>query len=429
MPDLPEHPSLEHLRKQAKARKRQGQIPLSRAQHELAREYGFASWPKLVHEIQARGLVGVERALVLADAPSLAEHLSAAPEAATAAIDGRPALTVLLHRATGSPAAVRDCARLLLDAGADPDSHTIEWDGEGRMSALFHAVERGDRALVELLLARGASADEDAFYHACEQSDTALLDLLYRPPSGYDRMVNHKLDFEDAPGLRWFLDKGVDVNAHCALHHAICRGRSAQIITMLLDAGADPNLPWDRWDRGRRPLALAARCAHLEAYELLRSRGASADLDAVDAAVLAVARGESVRLPTAPAPALGIPPGEDTGGSWASWRCSGARTSCARCSTAACPSTPAAGATSPRSIRPRCTDAPTPSGCSSSAAPTCTTAPSTTRGRRHLTARSGACATTAPRTATIRAPCGCCWPPARPPARPRRRATPPWTRS
>jgi hypothetical protein len=35
---LPERPSLEHLRKQAKARRRERGITLSQAQHELARE-------------------------------------------------------------------------------------------------------------------------------------------------------------------------------------------------------------------------------------------------------------------------------------------------------------------------------------------------------------------------------------------------------
>jgi hypothetical protein len=82
---------------------------------------------------------------------------------------------------------------------------------------------------------------------------------------------------------------------------------------MLLDAGADVTLPWARWDVGRRPLALAARCGHLSAYELLEARGATADLDPVDAAVLAVARGESLQLPKARPPALGNPWGRDYG--------------------------------------------------------------------------------------------------------------------
>ncbi len=226
-----------------------------------------------------------------------------------AAVADLPPLLALLRHSTAPQMDVRRDARALLDAGADPNSHTVEWGGEGQMSALFAAVDRGDVGLVELLLEYGATRDDDAFYHACEQSDTAFLDLLYE--SGFESMVNHKLDFEDAAGLRWFLDRGVDVNANRCLHHALCRGRGLTIVRMLLDAGADVNLPWDRWDRGRRPLALAARCGHLAAYELLETVGASAELDEVDAAVLAVARGESVQLPRAPAPALGIPPGDD----------------------------------------------------------------------------------------------------------------------
>ncbi|GAA0232155.1 hypothetical protein GCM10010492_33540 [Saccharothrix mutabilis subsp. mutabilis] len=155
------------------------------------------------------------------------------------------------------------------------------------------------------------TTDEDAFYHACETAGTALLEAHYRP--GFERVVNHKLDFEDAVGLRWFLDRGVDVDECRCLHHAIVRGRGTRVLTMLLDAGADVNLAWDRWDVGRRPLALAARAGHLEAYELLLSLGATADLDDVDRAVLAVARGESVSLPRAQPPALGLPEGDDYG--------------------------------------------------------------------------------------------------------------------
>ena len=44
-PELPPRPSLKYLRNQAKMRKRERGIALSQAQHELAREYGFASWP------------------------------------------------------------------------------------------------------------------------------------------------------------------------------------------------------------------------------------------------------------------------------------------------------------------------------------------------------------------------------------------------
>ena len=49
---LPPHPNLDHLKKQAKdllhdLKQRNPALKLADAQHTLAREYGFASWPKL----------------------------------------------------------------------------------------------------------------------------------------------------------------------------------------------------------------------------------------------------------------------------------------------------------------------------------------------------------------------------------------------
>ncbi|MCI0563310.1 MAG: hypothetical protein MN733_32950, partial [Nitrososphaera sp.] len=50
--NLPPHPNLEHLKKQAKdllhdLKQQNPALKLADAQHTLAREYGFASWPKL----------------------------------------------------------------------------------------------------------------------------------------------------------------------------------------------------------------------------------------------------------------------------------------------------------------------------------------------------------------------------------------------
>jgi ankyrin repeat protein len=55
---LPERPSLEQLRKQAKEhldtlRAGDPSVNLAAAQHALAREYGFESWPKLVHHVES----------------------------------------------------------------------------------------------------------------------------------------------------------------------------------------------------------------------------------------------------------------------------------------------------------------------------------------------------------------------------------------
>ncbi|HVE91303.1 MAG TPA: ankyrin repeat domain-containing protein [Actinomycetota bacterium] len=310
---LPDRPSLEHLRKQAKALQRERGTALSQAQQELARDYGFDSWPRLVHHVRAAGLEGIEQALSLADPAKLEAILESDPGAVTSEVAGLQPLLYLLRNSTGTGSDIRTCTRLLLDAGADPNAHTVE-DGHGHaweFFALRSAVDRNDVELARMLIEAGAKRDQDAMYHACERSNNAMLDVLWEP--GLEYMVGHKLDFEDVPGLQWFLDHGVDVNKDLCLHHAIARGRSLTILNMLLDAGADVNVPWDRWDVGRRPLALAARSGHLAAYELLLEHGATAELDPVDEAVLAVARGESVQLPKAPPPALGNPEGDDYG--------------------------------------------------------------------------------------------------------------------
>lgn len=56
--DLPSRPDLEHLKKQAKAllrsmRERDADATLADALHALARDYGFASWPKLKAQVEA----------------------------------------------------------------------------------------------------------------------------------------------------------------------------------------------------------------------------------------------------------------------------------------------------------------------------------------------------------------------------------------
>ena len=56
--DLPSRPDLEHLKKQAKAllrsmRERDANATLADALHALARDYGFASWPKLKARVEA----------------------------------------------------------------------------------------------------------------------------------------------------------------------------------------------------------------------------------------------------------------------------------------------------------------------------------------------------------------------------------------
>ena len=56
--DLPTTPNLEHLRKQAKDRlvemqQQNPDVQLADAQHAIARDYGFASWPKLKAHVES----------------------------------------------------------------------------------------------------------------------------------------------------------------------------------------------------------------------------------------------------------------------------------------------------------------------------------------------------------------------------------------
>jgi len=56
--NLPPHPNLEHLKKQAKdllheLKQENPALQLADAQHAIAREYGFASWPKLKTHVES----------------------------------------------------------------------------------------------------------------------------------------------------------------------------------------------------------------------------------------------------------------------------------------------------------------------------------------------------------------------------------------
>ena len=55
MSELPSRPDLDQLRRQARDRVRAGEAgTLASALHALAREHGFASWPRLKHDVESR---------------------------------------------------------------------------------------------------------------------------------------------------------------------------------------------------------------------------------------------------------------------------------------------------------------------------------------------------------------------------------------
>jgi ankyrin repeat protein len=77
---LPERPSLDQLRKQAKELQALEGLPtLASAQHTLARRYGYASWPKLKLAVESQIL---RRHIQARDATAVRQMLVASPKLA-----------------------------------------------------------------------------------------------------------------------------------------------------------------------------------------------------------------------------------------------------------------------------------------------------------------------------------------------------------
>jgi ankyrin repeat protein len=190
-------------------------------------------------------------------------------------------------------------ATALLDAGAsattgwwEPDHRPEpEWE-----SALYGAAGIAhDAALTRLLLERGADPnDGETVYHTPESYDNAALEVLV----GTGRLTEEsralilvrKHDWHDRDGIAWLLSTGVDTNLERRrglrpLHHALARDNSLEIITLLIDHGADPT----RLSRGLSGVAMAARAGRGDVLELFRQRGIPFDLEGSDRLVAACA--------------------------------------------------------------------------------------------------------------------------------------------
>ena len=120
-----------------------GMSPLSLA--------AYMEQAELVATLRARrGEPDVFEALIVGDADAVERALARGQDVNQLAPDGFPmlGLAVFFHH--------HALARRLLDAGADVDARA---DNPQRVAALHAAVARGDAAMVELLLARGATVD------------------------------------------------------------------------------------------------------------------------------------------------------------------------------------------------------------------------------------------------------------------------------
>ncbi|MGY3697114.1 hypothetical protein ACVIGA_007194 [Bradyrhizobium sp. USDA 3240] len=182
------------------------------------------------------------------------------------------------------------CARLLLEAGADPDQHiSSRWppgsldapDDSNPLSALYGAAGRNhDLALTKLLLEAGANPnDNESLYHSLEGSVTRGLLLEHSARIAGTNAMYKVLDDENVTALALLLRHGGDPNeparnaplTDCGspLMWAIRRRRSRKCIATLLDAGADPRITTPD---GLSAYRYALQFGLAEVAELLRQR-------------------------------------------------------------------------------------------------------------------------------------------------------------
>ena len=193
-------------------------------------------------------------------------------------------------------AAIRQAARTLLDAGANPDQR---WDVAGySLSALYGAAGKNhDVPLTEMLLGAGADPnDNESLYHATESADSTCVRLLLDHGAHVEgtNALHHQLDRDDVEGLRLLLARCADPEQvggtlGSPLLWAIRRRRSVAHVQALLDAGANPRA---RTAEGISAYVFAQRNGLGEVAALLARAGAAEPLSGSDEFVAACARAD-----------------------------------------------------------------------------------------------------------------------------------------
>lgn len=301
-PDLPDFARQDARRRAEQitgfARERLGSdCTLSQAQFVLARAHGFASWPRLVHHIEA--LTGdrpdrsaFERAadaIVHGDLATLerllAEHPALVRERST-----RDHRSTLLHYTSANgvesyrqrtPPNILTIAGALLDAGAEVDAEADVY-GRAATTLALAVTSSHPRAaglqipLADLLLERGARIDPDIVGYC----------LVNGCPEAAAHMAGRgaPVGLEAAAGI----GRVEVVAAHFAPGRSVSRDAAADALVMaawygqrdavafLLDHGVD--VAARRRRDGQTALHVACYCGYPALVELLLDRGAPVDV-------------------------------------------------------------------------------------------------------------------------------------------------------
>jgi len=206
---------------------------------------------------------------------------------------------------------LRTCAKLLLDAGADPNQAVgSRWppaslaspSEEDRLSALYGAAgQNRDVEITRLLLDAGADPnDGESLYHSLEEPACTRLLLKAGARVGGTNALYRVLDLDELESLQLLLAHGGDPNEAAPgvptsdwgrpLLWAIRRRRSAAHIAALLDAGADASV---RTPEGIDAHTLALRFGLTDVARLLARRtGGDTQLPPDEQFVAACARGD-----------------------------------------------------------------------------------------------------------------------------------------
>lgn len=272
----------------------------------------------------ARG--SIHTAAILGDHAAVGSFAAADPRSALAT-GGPRGWDALTHLAFSrylrldparSDAFVRT-ARVLLDAGASANTGWYETIDHPNPRPVFESVIYGAAGiarhaeLTRLLLERGADPnDEETPYHVPETDDNTVLRILLESgrlsATSLTWMLLRKTDWHDPEGLRLLLERGANPSevtrfGDNALHHAIRRDNSLEMIAAIVDHGADPRLP-NRRD-GRSAAAMAARRGRRDVLALF-GRGDRLALTGADRLIAACADGDAdaIRALDAQEPAL-----------------------------------------------------------------------------------------------------------------------------
>ena len=266
--DLPPRPSLEHLRKQAKELLRDAQRGdttaagrvltiteagaarppiLADAQLAIAREYGFPSWPKLVHHVES--ITGGTEIRPLIRPIELKSGRSwQLRDGSSVTTDDVFAMFVAAREGDGATV-----KRLVAQT---PLLATVEYN---YTPPLHFAVREGHRAIAEFLLGRGA----DPAYRSYPFSEALLTFAEDRGHHEIADMLRIRLTrhFAVAAGTQAIID-------------AASKG---DLVAVEAELARAPDLARVGNETGDTPLHHAARNGHAAVVEALTSAGANVD--------------------------------------------------------------------------------------------------------------------------------------------------------